>query len=301
VEVGRDGEVQLAGYAPYLDYRPITSEERELVTPLLAEQWLAEGIESKGMGYAIERAVPAHLEEVRRRTLDRVTRTEVAVKDRLTKEINFWDHRADQLKEQELAGKKPRLNSGKARQRAEEMADRLKHRMEELAKEKQLSPLLPVVVGGALVVPAGLLRSLPPGPPLEPGTTPEDTTVSERIAVDAVMATERELGFEPVEQDHYNPGFDILSKDPVSGDLRFIEVKGRVAGAPIVTVTRTEVLTALNKSERFILALVVIEDGKAAKVHYLRNPFEGKPETYFETTSVNYDWKKLTGRAKEPS
>ena len=63
------------------------------------------------------------------------------------------------------------------------------------------------------------------------------------------MAIERELGYEPEEQDHYNPGFDILSKDPVKGELRFIEVKGRVAGAPNVTVTKTEVLTALNKPD----------------------------------------------------
>jgi SNF2 family DNA or RNA helicase len=301
VEVGRDGNVQLAGYAPYLDYRPITGEERALIENILSEDWLAAGLETKGMDYAIEKAVPEHLAEVKRHTLDRITRTETAVKDRLTKEINYWDHRADQLKEQELAGKKPKLNSGKARQRAEEMADRLKRRMEELAQEKQLSPLPPVVVGGALIIPAGLLRSLRPEPKPKFGTMPEDTTVSERIAVDAVMVIERELGYEPTEMDHFNPGYDILSKDPIKGELRFIEVKGRVAGAPVVTVTRTEILTALNKGEQFILALVAIDDGKVAKVHYLRNPFEGEPETYFDTTSVNYDWQKLIARSGRPT
>ena len=155
-----------------------------------------------------------------------------------------------------------------------------------------------MIVGGALVVPAGYLASI--GPPV-PGPNAIDTTISERIAVDAVMAMERELGREPEEQDHFNPGFDILSKDPLTGDLLFIEVKGRVIGAPTVTVTRTEILTGLNKGEGFILALVPVENGKAAGVHYLVDPFQGEPETYFDTTSVNYSWKKLTERASTPA
>ena len=180
VEVGRDGEVQLAGYAPYLDYRPITSEERELVTPLLAEQWLAEGIESKGMGYAIERAVPAHLEEVRRRTLDRVTRTEVAVKDRLTKEINYWDHRANILKDEELAGKaNARMNSAKARQRADDLQARLLKRLQELEQERQLSARPPAVIGGALIVPIGMLQRVQE---TAPATPPTSSTSSRRGA-----------------------------------------------------------------------------------------------------------------------
>src|SRR5665647_2633654 len=89
VEAERAGEVQLAGYAPYLDYRPVTPDELELIQPLLAEEWLSSGLEAKGMDYAIERAVPAHLEEVRARTLDRLKMVEAAVRDRLTKEINY--------------------------------------------------------------------------------------------------------------------------------------------------------------------------------------------------------------------
>jgi hypothetical protein len=302
VEVGRDGAARLAGYAPYLDCRPVTTEERALIAPLLAEPWLAAGIEAKGMDYAIAHAVPAHLDEVKRHTLERVTRTEAAVKDRLTREINYWDHRANQLKEKELAGKgaKHGLNSGIARQRAEEMAERLKRRTEELAQEKQLSPLPPVVVGGALIVPAGLLAKLRPGARPTPSTPPVDTAVAERIAVDAVLAIERELGYLPAEMDHYNPGFDILSKDPVKGELRFIEVKGRVAGAPTVTVTRTEILTALNKPEAFILAMVSVDEGAAVDVRYLRRPFVGAEETFFDTTSVDYDWNKLFSRGAEP-
>ena len=61
---------------------------------------------------------------------DLVARTMAAVKDRLTKEINYWDHRANQLKDQELAGKiNAKINSGKARQRADELQARLQKRV----------------------------------------------------------------------------------------------------------------------------------------------------------------------------
>ena len=51
--------------------------------------------------------VPEHLADVRRGKLALIAKTEAAVKDRLTKEITYWDHRAEQLKLQEQAGKPP--------------------------------------------------------------------------------------------------------------------------------------------------------------------------------------------------
>ena len=78
------------------------------------------------------------------------------MKDRLTKEINHWDHQAERLKLQERAGKAgARLNSGEARRRADDLQERLQRRLEELKREAQISPLPPVVLGGLLVVPRG--------------------------------------------------------------------------------------------------------------------------------------------------
>ena len=92
-----------------------------------------------------------------------MTRTIASVKDRLTKEITYWDHRANQLKDQEPAGKiNAKINSGKARQRADELQARLERRMVELKLERQISPLPPVAIGGSLVVPVGLLKKINP-------------------------------------------------------------------------------------------------------------------------------------------
>lgn len=62
---------------------------------------------------------PCHLEEVKHRREELIVKTMAAVKDCLTKEINYWNHRVEELKAQELAGRTPRLNSGKARQRGD--------------------------------------------------------------------------------------------------------------------------------------------------------------------------------------
>ena len=51
-------------------------------------------------------------------------------------------------------------------------------------------------------------------------------------------------------------GYDIESAMPGTGRLRFLEVKGRVTGADSITVTRNEILYALNKPDDFILAIV---------------------------------------------
>jgi hypothetical protein len=112
------------------------------------------------------------------------------------------------------------------------------------------------------------------------------------------METERALGFEPADREFDRLGYDIESRVPGTGRLRFLEVKGRVAGADTVTVTKNEILTSLNKPDDFILALVEFLDGDTHRVRYLRRPFQREPD--FGVTSVNYDFAELLARAEEP-
>ena len=86
-------------------------------------------------------------------------------------------------------------------------------------------------------------------------------------------------------------------------------------------MTKNEILTALNKPEDFILAMVMVppsEDGKTVdpwqiqdtepqyslspngcRVHYLRKPFSKEPD--FNVTSVNYNLDELMTNAEVPS
>lgn len=113
------------------------------------------------------------------------------------------------------------------------------------------------------------------------------------------MEIERALGFEPTDREFEKLGYDIESRDPRTGQLRFLEVKGRVQGAETVTVTRNEVLYSLNKPEQFILALVEFLETGSHKAHYLREPFRREPD--FGVTSINYDFADLLQRASAPS
>ena len=94
--------------------------------------------------------VPEHLREVRTHRLSLIDKTYAAVKDRLTKEINYWDYRASVLEEDERAGRhNARLNSREARRRADELHARLQRRLEQLSLEGQISALPPVGAGRA--------------------------------------------------------------------------------------------------------------------------------------------------------
>ena len=296
-EINADGNVRSAGYAPYLDYRPAAEQEIAALKPVVKQGWLRrEDLEQKVLEFAVEKLVPEHLSEVKRRREEMVDKTYAAVKDRLTKEITYWDHRAQELKVLEEAGRQPRMNWLKARERADELQRRLQLRLKELEEERHLSPLPPVIIGGALVVPQGLLDRLSGEVP-EPTSFAQDRREVELIAMRKVMETERSLGYEPRDVSDENLGWDIESRDPNTGELRFIEVKGRVAEAPIVTVTKNEILSAFNKPESFILAIVKVDEA-TTDCRYIRRPFEKEPD--FGVTSVNYSLPELWAKGEVP-
>ena len=192
-----------------------------------------------------------------------------------------------------------RLNSGEARRRADTLQRRLQKRLEELKRDAQISPRPPVVLGGLLVVPQGLVDKMVGRP--EPSVVrPDDTLVVAARARDIVMETERGLGFEPTDRELDKLGYDIESRDPATGKLRFIEVKGRRSDADTVTVTKNEILYSLNKPDDFILALVLFGSGggDTPRVRYVRRPFQREPD--FGAASVNYALKDLLATAEDP-
>ena len=298
VELNGQGQTRMAGAAPYLDYRPLADDEHRVVPAVLEQPWFRQDLESRVLAYAVGELVPRHLADVRQRREELVAKTMAAVKERLTKEIAYWDHRAEELKAQEAVGRQPRMNWQRARQRADDLQARLQRRMTELEQERHLSPLPPVMIGGALIVPAGLLARLQGQRPQAPDRVVHDTERIERLAMAAVMEAERGLGYEPYDVSREKCGYDIEAQVPGTGRLRFIEAKGRVVGAQTVTVTKNEILTALNKPDDFILAIVMV-DGDMATPRYVRCPFQREPD--FGVTSVNYNVEDLLARAEHPS
>ena len=299
VELDADSKTIGRGDAPYLDYRPLRSDEPSVRDIIDRPEcvWVDDDLETKAVEFAVSELAPQHLAEVKTYKLKHLAKTEAAVKERLTKEIAHWDHRAAELGEQERAGKpNARLNSAEARRRVDDIQARLTKRMDEIERERKLSPLSPKVTSGVLVVPAGLLRKITGV--LTPDRTSGNTQEAAARARHAVMETERNLGYEPIDRESDKVGYDIESRVPGAGKLRFIEVKGRIKGATVITVTKNEILTSLNKPKDYILAIVEFRDDKD-RVRYIREPFGQEPD--FGVTSVNYDMAKLLARSEEPS
>ena len=299
VEVDSSNNLRHLHYAPYLDYRPLAADDPsvEALMNLPEFAWITRDLEQEVLRHAIASVVPEHHDEVRSRKLELANKTKAAVKDRLTKEITYWDHRAEELRAQEQSGRpNARLNSGEARKRADTLQDRLQKRLRDLEVEAHITPAMPIVLGGLLVVPVGLLRALrgvsDPAPAV-------DTQVAAARARAIVMETERSLGFDPVDREFDQLGYDIESRVPGTGKLRFIEVKGRVEGADTITVTRNEVLYSLNKPDDFILAIVEFLPAGDHRVSYVRSPFEREPD--FKVTSLNYSLSQLLLSAHSPS
>ncbi|MBI4527691.1 MAG: DUF3883 domain-containing protein [Deltaproteobacteria bacterium] len=300
VELDSAGNARHLQYAPYLDYRPLKSDEPLLEAILDRPEcaWITRELEQKAQTHAIAQVVPEHLQEVRGRRLEWIDKTRAAVKDRLTKEITYWDHRAEELKLQEQAGRpNARLNSQEARRRADELQGRLQKRLEQLDLEGQISALPPVVLGGFVVVPGGLIAKMSGrSRPASARTTDKQAVAAHARAI--IMEVERSLGFDPVDRELEKLGYDIESKVPGKGTLRFIEVKGRASGETTLTVTKNEILYSFNKPDDFILGIVEFMGDGSHRVHYLRRPFQREPD--FGVTSVNYSFAELLARAEAP-
>ena len=296
IEINATGNARCLHYAPYLDHRPLAPDETSVEAILERPEcaWVNQAVEQQARAYAVACGVPEHLAQVREPTRALIAKTEAAVKDRLTKEISYWDHRAEQLKLQEQAGASgARLNSDEARKRADALQARLHKRLQELQLEAQIAPLPPVVLGGLLVVPQGLVDAM------MGRRSPVDTQASAARARAIVMEVERGLGYDPTDREFEKLGYDIESRVPGTGRLRFIEVKGRVRGAATIAVTKNEILYSLNKPDDFILAVVEFLDDDRHRVRYLRRPFQREPD--FGVTSVNYDFAELLARGEAPT
>lgn len=114
--------------------------------------------------------------------------------------------------------------------------------------------------------------------------------------MEAVTRSEEARGCVVTDVSAQKCGWDITSQPP-EGTIRHIEVKGRSKGAPSITVTRNEILYALNQTDKFVLAIVLVDENDATEgPYYLTNPFTQEPD--YGVASINYDLKELLSKAE---
>lgn len=299
VEMGQNGEPTPAQFARHLDLVPLSAEQAAAVADVLKADWITDQIEALALAFAVEHLVPEHTQEISTRRQRQAERQLSAVRERLVKEIQYWSDRAIRLDMDVRAGKQPRLQPDNARRRAEELSARLKQRTSELEAMRHVASGSPNVIGGALVIPAGLLAQRNGVPNWTADA--EARARVERVAMQAVFDAEHALGHRTKDVSAEKCGWDITAYIDQAQGLaleRHIEVKGRAKGQDTITVTSNEIRHGLNQKDKFVLAVVVVDGEVAESVHYIPMPFTQEPD--WAEASKNLDLRMLLSRAFEP-
>jgi len=298
VEIDPKGNAINAGWAPHLDLEALAPADMALIEDVLAAPWIAKDLEQVALAHASTHLVPEHFDEVRTRREKTVDKTLAAVHERLVREINFWSDRYIKLQDDIAAGKDVRLTLENVRRTIDDLTARRESREKELLAMRHVISATPVILGGSLVIPVGLLLQRKG----QPGWTADATARArvEQIAMRAVMDAERALGHDVIDVSAEKCGWDVTSlPKALDGKLppsRHIEVKGRAKGQTTITVTRNEILYGLNQTDKFILAVVMVDGEQHEGPFYVRQPFTQEPD--WAVTSINLDLDQLLARAQ---
>ncbi|WP_347242800.1 DUF3883 domain-containing protein [Thermogutta sp.] len=226
VEVGPSGEMRLRQPTLFLDLIPAGSEAID-PPPLPMDRTEVER-------FLLEKGLQSFLAEVRKEREKELNLIARHVEVSLLTLIDRQQRQIAELLERQQQGEDVALALSEAEKRLEELNTRLERRREELRRERELAIADLTPVGSALVLPH------PEREQFAPVVRDEEV---ERIAIEEAMRYERERGWVPEDVSAEDRGFDILSRHPESGSVRFIEVKGRAGEGP-VALTPNEYKTA---------------------------------------------------------
>ncbi len=296
-----DGTARNAGWAPHLDLAEPSAKALEVAATVRTESWISSGLEQAAVQYASANLAKAHLDEVGRRHIAQVDRIREAVRSRLVAAITYEQKRLVQLEQEAREGRQPKVQPINARQNIEALSERLKAREEELEQMRHVVSKPPVVLGGILVIPQGLLNR-----ETGQGAFCADAGLRrhiEQVAMKAVMEKEQSFGHTVKDVSADKCGWDVTAHVPARPgepmkDDRHIEVKGCGKGSDTVTVTRNEICYAMNQRDKFILAIVLVDGDSHEGPFYIRNPFDQEPA--WDDASANKYLSKLLQKAVKP-
>lgn len=288
--IGETGAAQEAGPAPYLDYAAASPEQQCSRAEL---PWLTSR-EQDAVSWVIAEQLPEFAQQIAARRTAEYERVRQRVNDRLNREVNRLETQALKSDADAAAGKKVRYSSEHLRRLADELAARREHRLALIDRQLRMAPVSPQITAIALVVPPE------PATGDRPSLDVAAQMEVDRRGVALVLASERALKRQPEEQVHNNPGYDIRSVD-ADGSTTWIEVKSRIDFRKSFSISRNQVLKALNVRGQFRLALVRVstEGAEHDQVRYIADPFVGmEPDAiqnfYVESLTLNFEewWQK---------
>ena len=198
-----------------------------------------------------EHALIPFLEEVRAERLAEIDRIAEHVELSLTEMLHRADQeigRAHEDKENGVAGTDGRLVQAESDR--DEVSVRRERRREEIAQQRAVTLQGVGRLASVLILPhperaSPEVRRLRPDP---------DT---EMTAMRVVMDHEAAQGRQVYDVHEKNLGYDLTSLDPVSGDLRLIEVKGLAAATGSILLTPNERRVAEDRRDCYWLYVVM--------------------------------------------
>jgi len=209
----------------------------------------------------VDKALTPFLNEVAIQRLKEIDTISRHIKISLNELINRQNLILANFVERQQKGEELSGLISQSESRLDDLNGRLERRLAELEKERQMTIGDISHLGRAWVLPH-----------------PERTHFSrmvrddeiEKIAMEKTMEFERSRGWQPEDVSAEDRGFDILSRNPASGDVRFIEVKGRATIGEIA-LTKNEYETASRLRRDFWL-YVVFNCASTPELHPIQDP-----------------------------
>jgi superfamily II DNA or RNA helicase len=222
--------------------------------------------------HLVDASLNSYLNEVQQERLKETNIIEKHLDLSLTELINKQNLKLAEYIQQQQDGDTNQYlpsNISQTENRILELSNRLDHRKNDLAKERQCTISGTLHLGTAWVLPHPE-RNKP-----EINAMTSDPEI-ERIAVQKVIAHERAMGYEVQSVESENRGFDLISRkphpeDPLTAiDVKFIEVKGR-SFIGEVALTSNEYKTAQRLKKDFYL-YVVYNCATQPELHIIKDP-----------------------------
>lgn len=287
------GEIADAGIAPHLDTVAAPAVDSRKAVDQLPGLIASE---PTGLSWFTQHRLPSFLKEVTSNRLPELKRVKEAILWRLNQEIDQLAVDSQAAAEKQDRGEKVREAPDVLERRREELIARLDKRKVILAQQEHLSTPPLKVESAAIVLPVEWAEN-----PAEIPLPPRDPKEVDARGVAAVLAAERALGRDPVEQPHSNKGFDVLSTAP-DGSRIWIEVKSRIAGKRDFHVSHSQVFHGRNTGEQFRLAMVRVDPRgpEYDEIRYLADPFTGIDFGDFDVVGVTVHWERSWAKGSPP-
>ena len=309
VRLGKSGVPSYAGWAPHLDLKAPDKTAIAVAEDIKKEPWLCGDLEKLAADFATENVVKGHYEEISKRQSEKLDKLALGVQSSLTKAITVYQRRYAKFMAEVKKPDAPATYLASAeqmRRKVDELKERLRSRLAEIGGERNLVSHAPVVQGGILVIPQGLVdKYRGTQAPVEYSVDAAARKKVEMLAMEAVISTERGLGNMVEDVSALKCGWDVTSRYPVqktkgepAKEDRHIEVKGRVKGATDVVLTCNEISYAVNQGDKFILALVLVDGEKTEGPYYIRHIWQN--ELNFGVAQETYKIADLLTKAEKP-